>query len=110
MHTVAAVRVAYGVVSLAAPERLLKLDEPEPRYFNALFGGRDLTVAAAIVLALRAGREREAWALNATCEVSDLTALLLELRRRGGFDETLAAAAVFSAGGWATTLVAKRKL
>ena len=108
------VRLGYGVLSLFAPDLLFKLSgkpvEPEPRYFNALFGGRDLTVCAATVAALNAGREREAVLINMSCEATDLVALLQEVRQRGGLDQTLVAAIGFNVFGWATWLSAFRRL
>jgi hypothetical protein len=109
-----AVRLAYGVLSLFAPNLLFKLSgkpvEADPRYFNALFGGRDLTVVGATVAALNAGREREAVLLNISCEASDLVALSLEARARGGLDQTLIAAIGFNLFGWSTWLAAWRRL
>ena len=50
-------RVAYGLTSLLAPKILFSSADPpvtdDTRYFNALFGGRDLTVAGLTVAALR---------------------------------------------------------
>jgi hypothetical protein len=109
-----AVRLLYGLFSLFAPNLLFKLSgkpvEAEPRYFNALFGGRDLTVCGATVAALNAGREREAVLLNMSCEATDLVALAQEVRLRGGLDQTLAAAIAFNTFGWATWLAAWRRL
>jgi hypothetical protein len=114
MRNGTSVRLGYGVLSLFAPDLLFKLSgkaaEPEPRYFNALFGGRDLTVCAATVAALNAGREREAVLINMSCEATDLVALLQEVRQRGGLDQTLVAAIGFNAFGWATWLSAFRRL
>lgn len=109
-----AVRLAYGLLSLFAPNLLFKLSgkpvEDEPRYFNALFGGRDLTVVGATVVALNAGREREAILLNMSCEATDLLALGQEVRARGGVDQTIAAAIAFNVFGWTTWLTALRRL
>jgi hypothetical protein len=114
MLNASAVRLGYGLLSLAAPDLLFKLSgkpvEDEPRYFNALFGGRDLTVVAATLAALKAGREKEAVLINMSCEATDLAALLLEARRRGGLDQTLTAAIGFNAFGWSSWLAAWRKL
>jgi hypothetical protein len=108
-----AVRLAYGLLSLLAPNLLFKLSgkpvEAEPRYFNALFGGRDLSVVGATVAALNAGREREAVLLNISCEATDLVALGLEARARGGLDQTLIAAIGFNVFGWTTWLTALRR-
>jgi hypothetical protein len=109
-----AVRGLYGVLSLFAPDLLFKLSgkpvEAEPRYFNALFGGRDLSVTWASVAAMRAGRTPEAIALNMSCEATDTISLIQELRARGGFDQTLVAAVAFNVFGWSTWIAAHRRL
>ena len=109
-----AVRLAYGLLSLFAPNLLFKLSgkdvEAEPRYFNALFGGRDLSVVGATYVALESGREREAILLNMSCEATDLVALGLEARARGGLDQTLVAAIGFNVFGWVTWLTALARL
>jgi hypothetical protein len=114
MFTGSAVRLVYGLMSLLAPDMLFKLSgnpaEPEPRYFNALFGGRDVTVVGATAAALNAGREREAVLLNMSCEATDLLALAQEARARGGLDQTLVAAIAFNVFGWSTWLSAWRRL
>ncbi len=108
------VRALYGVLALFAPNLLFKLSgkpvEDEPRYFNALFGGRDLSITAASVAALRAGRVEDAVKLNMTCEATDTISLLQEVRARGGFDQTLIAGLAFNIGGWATWIAASRRL
>lgn len=109
-----AVRLVYGGMSLLAPDTLAKLAgeplEDDPRYFNALFGGRDVTIAGATLAALSGGRDREAVLLNLSCEATDLAALVQELRARGGLDQTLVAAIGFNAYGWTTWLSALRRL
>src|SRR3954453_9382303 len=114
MFTGSAVRLVYGLMSLLAPDVLFKLSgnavEPEPRYFNALFGGRDVTVVGATAAAINAGREREAVLLNMSCEATDLLALAQEARARGGLDQTLVAAIAFNVFGWTTWLSAWRRL
>ena len=109
-----AVRAVYGVLSLAAPDLLFRLSgkpvEAEPRYFNALFGGRDLTIVGATIAATRAGRDKEAILLNLSCEATDLVAMLAEARARGGFDQTLRAAVGFNLFGWSTWLLAWKRL
>jgi hypothetical protein len=109
-----AVRLLYGLFSLFAPNLLFKLSgkpvEAEPRYFNALFGGRDLSVVAATYVALRAGRPKQAALLNMSCEATDLVALVQEARARGGLDQTLVAAIGFNVFGWATWLAAYRQM
>ena len=56
------VRIVYGVLALLLPRRMFAafgFGEPEPdvRYFNALFGGRDIVVGLWILKALT-GRRR----------------------------------------------------
>ena len=107
-------RALYGLLALFAPNLLFKLAgkpvEDEPRYFNALFGGRDLSVTAASVAAMRAGRVEDAVKLNMSCEATDTIALLQEVRARGGFDQTLVAGLAFNAAGWATWITASRRV
>jgi hypothetical protein len=108
------VRAGYGAMAIFAPDTLFKLSgkpvEDEPRYFNALFGGRDLSIVAMTVAAVRSRREREAVFLNMSCEATDLVALLQEIRARGGLDQTLVAGIAFNVFGWATWLAAYRGL
>ncbi len=111
----AVVRTTYGLVSLFAPKILFSAageDEvvDDTRYFNALFGGRDLTVAGLTVAALRAGREREALLANISCEATDLVALVQEYRQRGELDSTLKAGIAFNVAGWTTWILAARSL
>ena len=107
-------RALYGLFALFAPNALTKLAgkplEDEPRYFNALFGGRDLSVTAASVALMRAGRTGDAITLNMSCEATDSIALVQELRARGGFDQTLVAGLAFNLVGWTTWLTARRRL
>jgi hypothetical protein len=114
MLTGTAVRGAYGLASLFTPDLLFKLSgkpvEAEPRYFNALFGGRDLTIAGLTLLALKADRDKDAVLLNMSCEATDLVSLLQELRARGGIDQTTAAGIAFNVFGWSTWVTALRSL
>ena len=110
-----ALRVAYGLASLFAPDAMAKAarvppPEPDARYFNALFGGRDFTVVLAVLTALRAGREREAVLINASCEVTDLAALVQEIRRRGGIDTPVAVGMAFNTVGTFLAVRAYRAL
>jgi hypothetical protein len=109
------VRITYGLISLFAPKVIFALGgeeevEDDTRYFNALFGGRDLTVAGLTIAALKAGREREALLANVSCEATDLVALLQEIRQRGGVDSTAAAGIAFNVAGWTTWALAARQL
>ena len=53
------------------------------RYFNALFGGRDIVVGLWILKALREGDEDLALQANVGCEAMDSVALAQEIRLRG---------------------------
>src|SRR5947209_20078940 len=104
-----AIRAAYGTLALLFPQLLtasIGMSEEqvgaEARYFNRLFGGRDLLIAALTVLAVRQGEERPATAVNLLCEATDTVALLEELRRRGGWDRVLAVGLAFNVTGYAT--------
>jgi hypothetical protein len=112
-----AIRAAYGLLALLFPKLLyasVGMSEaevdPEARYFNRLFGGRDLVVAGATVAAARTGAERPAAQANLACELTDSIALLEEVRRRGGLDRTLGIALAFNVTGYATWLRALRAL
>ena len=67
--------------------------EPDVRYFNALFGGRDIVVGLWILKAVRDGDEDLALKANIACEATDSIALATELRERGGFDRATTAGA-----------------
>jgi hypothetical protein len=100
-------RTVYGVLALGAPRLMFRSagqSEPDPnvRYFNALFGGRDIVVAGWTVAALRQGREREALAANIGCELGDSIALVQELRVRGGLDLFTGVGLAFNLLGWAS--------
>ena len=108
-----ALRIAYAASSLFAPDAAAKAMkvppmEPDARYLNALFGGRDVTVVASVLTALRAGRVREAAWINATCELTDLIAFVQEYRRRGALDDTLKIGLAFSAVGQVLAVSALR--
>ena len=109
------IRIAYGIGAWAAPDVIfrafgLPAPAPDTRYLNAAFGGRDFTVAAVTETALRAGREKEALWVNASCEATDLGALLLEIRRRGGVDPVVLVGIGFNAFGWLAVARAARGL
>jgi hypothetical protein len=102
-------RAGYGILALLFPKLLFKsvgMDEtgvdPEARYFNRLFGGRDLLVAGATVAAVKAGAEKQATQANLICELTDTMSLAGELRARGGLDRTLAIGLAFNVVGYAT--------
>lgn len=81
---------------------------PEARYFNRLFGGRDLLVAGATVLAVRSGNSKDAIKANLLAEFTDTVSLVEEARGRGGLDKTLAIGLAFNLAGYATWLGALR--
>jgi hypothetical protein len=103
------VRIVYGLLALFAPKRMFSsfgFDEPDPdaRYFNALFGGRDIVVGLWILKAVRDGDEDLALKANIACEASDSVALANELRARGGFDQATSAGLAFNVVGWLSWL------
>ncbi len=105
------VRACYGIVALLFPKLLLAgvgMSEedigPEARYFNRLFGGRDLLVAGATVAAVRAGEESKATTVNLICEFTDSVSLVEEARSRGGMDKTLTIGLLFNVFGYLTWL------
>ncbi len=107
MRIGAVVRILYGVFSLFAPDRMFKasgFDAPEPdvRYFNALFGGRDILVGAWIWKTIDAGDLDTALAAHVGCEATDSIALVQEVRRRGGLDQATIGGLVFNLVGWAS--------
>ena len=111
------IRATYGILALLFPKLLLaatKMTEeqigPEARYFNRLFGGRDLLVAGATVLAVRAGAPEQAVKANLLAEFTDTVSLAEEARSRGGLDRTLAIGLAFNLGGYLTWLRALRAL
>jgi hypothetical protein len=111
------IRAGYGLLALLAPKLLLRCvgmtEEqlgPDARYFNRLFGGRDVLVAAATVAAVRKGVLKEATIANIACEVTDSISLVEEARSRGGLDRVLAIGLAFNVGGYATWLRALRSL
>jgi hypothetical protein len=111
------IRATYGVLALFFPKLLLAgsgmTEEQlgsEARYFNRLFGGRDLLVAGATVLAARSGQSDQAIKANLVAEFTDTLSLVEEVRSRGGMDRTLAIGLAFNLGGYATWLRALRAL
>ena len=112
-----AIRATYGLMALLLPKLLFtsvgmsEADvDQEARYFNRLFGGRDLLVAGLTVAAVKSGQERQATNVNLICEGTDTISLLEELRSRGGMDRTLAIGLAFNLAGYATWLRALRAL
>jgi hypothetical protein len=111
------VRASYGVLALLFPKLLLagagmrdaELDD-NARYFNRLFGGRDLLVAGATYGAVKAGALSPAVKANLVCELTDTVSLLEEIRARGRMDRFLAIGLAFNLGGYATWVRALRAL
>jgi hypothetical protein len=111
------IRAAYGILALLFPKLLLKsvgMDVEdvgiEARYFNRLFGGRDLLVACGTVAAVKAGQEEHAIKANLICEFTDTISAVQELRERGKLDRTLAIGFAFNVFGYLTWLRALKAL
>jgi hypothetical protein len=107
-------RIVYGVLALLFPRRMFVasgLGEPDPdvRYFNALFGGRDIVVGLWILKALREGDEDLALQANVGCEAMDSLALAQEIRLRGGFDRATIGGLAFNVVGWLSWLGVVRR-
>ncbi len=109
------VRTIYGLLSLFAPKAIFAPARkwptaPDTRYFNALFGGRDISIAIATLALVQAGREREAVMLNASCEATDMVSMAQEFRARGEVDGTIAGAIAFNVLGWLSVARAAKAL
>lgn len=101
------IRAGYGVLALLFPKYLfgaigIKDADPEARYINRLFGGRDLLVAAGTVGAVRRGGAAKATIANLACEATDTISLVEELRVRGKLERTLIVGLLFNLVGYAT--------
>jgi hypothetical protein len=102
-------RIVYGVLALLLPRRMFAAagyGEPDPdvRYFNALFGGRDIVVGLWILKAINEGDHDLALRANVACEATDSVALAQEIRQRGGLDRATAAGLAFNLVGWLSWL------
>ena len=101
-------RLAYGVLSLLLPKYLFAAigmdhaENPDARYTNRLFGGRDIVIAVDTLLAVKGGRGKSAVFKNLTCEATDTISLVEELRERGKLDKTLIVGLLFNVFGYAT--------
>ena len=109
LRIAAFVRILYGLFALFAPKRMfasMGFDDPEPeaRYFNALFGGRDIVVGVWTLKAVGDGDLDQALLANAGCEATDMVALVQEVRHRGGLDRATAAGIGFNVVGWANVI------
>jgi hypothetical protein len=111
------VRALDGILALFLPKLLFasvgvseKDVGEDARYFNRLFGGRDLLVALGTVAAVRAGADAKAVRVNLFCEATDSIALGEEIRVRGRLERTTIIGAVFNLVGYATWLRALRAL
>jgi hypothetical protein len=76
----------------------------EARYFNRLFGGRDLLIAIGTVAAVKAGANANAVKVNLFCEATDSIALAEEVRVRGKLGRTTLIGAAFNVFGYFTWL------
>jgi hypothetical protein len=103
------VRAAYGAAALAFPQYIfgavgIKEPDPDARYVNRLFGGRDLLVAGQTVIAVASGNGKSAVAANLFAEATDTVALVEEIRLRRKLDRVLIVGIVFNAFGYLTWL------
>jgi hypothetical protein len=110
------IRAGYGVLALLFPKVLLAASgmseeqlDPEARYFNRLFGGRDVLVAGLTAAAAKAGEEKMATQINLACEFTDTVSLVDEARNRGGMDRTLTIGLLFNLFGYFTWLRAANR-
>jgi len=113
------VRGLYGILAMLAPKVLIASApgmkendlNDDARYFNRLFGGRDLLVALATIAAVRRGAVgREVVAANVFCEVTDSISLAEELRARRKLDAMTVIGALFNLAGYATWIRGARAL
>jgi hypothetical protein len=112
------VRAGYGALALLAPKLLfegapvmkVQVDD-DARYFNRLFGGRDLMVALGTVGAVRRGDSLgKVVATNLFCELTDSVSLVEEVRARRKLDQMTIVGLMFNIGGYATWLRAGKAL
>jgi hypothetical protein len=101
------VRTAYGVLSLLFPDYLfgavgMKDVDPEARYLNRLFGGRDLLVAGMTLGKVKSGHGKSAVFTNLVCEATDTVGLVEELRTRGKLERSLIIGLLFNVVGYVT--------
>jgi hypothetical protein len=99
-------RAAYGLLALMFPkvfDAVAPLDA-DARYFNRLFGGRDLTIAAGTMAMVRKGELVGPIGANIACEVTDTVALVQEIRARGKLDRSTGIGLAFNVVGYATWL------
>jgi hypothetical protein len=101
------IRAGYGLAALLLPKVLfkaigLKETDPDARYLNRLFGGRDLLVAGQTALAVRRGTAGGATAVNLIAEATDTVALVEEYRERGKLDRVLLIGLAFNVLGYLT--------
>jgi hypothetical protein len=112
------VRGLYGILALLAPSVIVAsvpgmseddLDD-DARYFNRLFGGRDLLIAIATLAAARRGHGHTAVKVNLGCELTDSVSMVEEIRARRKLDRTTIIGALFNIAGYATWVRAARAL
>jgi hypothetical protein len=104
-------RATYGALSLLAPAVLfgsvpgmsIEQVDDDARYFNRLFGGRDLLVAIGTLGALRTPEaQRRALLANVFCEATDSVSLVEEVRARGKLDRSTGIGLLFNVFGYMT--------
>ena len=110
--------VAYGAWSLLEPESMVRARYapnthglPEPRLLLRAFGGHLLISGCPALAATRSpSHARSAAALCMLINTFDVTSAVLELRARGGADETLRGAIALSGSGALAFAAALRAL
>ncbi len=107
-------RGLYGVLALFFPKLFERgpaaITDDDTRYFNRLFGARDILVAFISIVAVQRGNVREAVAINLIAETSDAVANVQEIRERGGPDASTIVGVAFNVVGFSTWLSALRQL
>jgi hypothetical protein len=102
-----AIRIAYGAGSLLDPQRMVSKrlapdthDLADPRLLLRAFGGHQIVTGALTLAATRSvALARLAAALSILIDTLDVLSALLELRARGGGDETIAGGIAISGSG-----------
>jgi len=114
----ALVRLSYGLGALFAPEamcsRRLAPDirgHADGRMDFRGFGGLHISIAVLTLQAAIQNRNtRLLLGLSLGCELTDMTATLLEIRNRGGSDPTVLGSMILATVGLATWTTALRTL
>jgi hypothetical protein len=113
-----ATHIAYGAWSLLEPESMVRAryapnthELPEPRLLLRAFGGHLLVSGCLALAAIRSpSHARSAAVLCMLINVFDVTSAVLELRARGGADETLSGGIALSGSGALAFAAALRAL